>query len=136
MVANLRAPLDAARPGLIRWLRISAPLLTLLVLIQAVFAGRGIAKGSGYDLHGQIGNSTLLVVLIQTALVVAIGLRGQARTLLLGGNLLLLLLVIAQLGLGYGGRDSSTAAALHVPNGVLIFGLTTAVLSLVYRLDR
>jgi hypothetical protein len=32
----------ATRPELIRWLRYSAPLLTLLVLIQAIFAGRGL----------------------------------------------------------------------------------------------
>jgi hypothetical protein len=127
----------ATRPGLIRWLRYSAPLLTLLVLIQAIFAGRGLyINHDSIDLHGQIGNATFLVALIQTALVFAIGLRGQTRTWLLGGSVVLLLLIVAQLGLGYGGRDSTTAASLHVPNGVLIFGLTTAMLSLVYRLER
>jgi hypothetical protein len=139
MTANRVAPsnLSANRPELIRWLRYSAPLLTLLVLIQAIFAGRGLyINHDSIDLHGQIGNATFLVALIQTALVFAIGLRGQMRTWLLGGNALLLLLIVAQLGLGYGGRDSTTAASLHVPNGVLIFGLTTAILSLVYRLER
>ena len=36
----------------------------------------------------------------------------------------LVVLVVVQIGLGYGGRDSGTAASLHVPNGVLIFGLS------------
>ena len=42
----------------------------------------------------------------------------------------LVVLVVAQLGLGYSGRDSAGAAALHVPNGVLIFGITTALVAL------
>jgi hypothetical protein len=39
------------------------------------------------------------------------------------------LLVIGQLGLGYSGRESATALSLHIPNGVLIFGLSIAIVS-------
>jgi hypothetical protein len=42
----------------------------------------------------------------------------------------------AQIGLGYAGRDSGEAAALHLPNGVLIFGIGTFMISLVARARR
>ena len=45
---------------------------------------------------------------------------------------LLAVLVIVQTGLGYGGRDSADVLAIHVPVGVLTFGvasLLTAVAS-------
>jgi hypothetical protein len=39
------------------------------------------------------------------------------------------LLVVAQLGLGYSGRESATAMSFHIPNGVLIFGLSVAIVA-------
>jgi hypothetical protein len=48
-------------------------------------------------------------------------------------------LVIAQIGLGYtatSDNGSAEAAAWHIPNGVLIFGLTITQLSLDTRLRR
>ena len=36
----------------------------------------------------------------------------------------------AQVGLGYVGRDSAEAAAWHIPNGVLAFGLAVHQLTL------
>jgi hypothetical protein len=38
---------------------------------------------------------------------------------------LVTLLVIAQIGLGYTGRTEATAMAWHLPNGVLLMGLST-----------
>lgn len=124
----------AARPMFVQWLRIVAPLVTLLVLIQAFFAGRGMfINTSQLDIHGGIGNATFLVVLVQTVLVFLAGFRGRARTVMVSVSVLMLILVIVQLGLGYSGRDSSQAAAWHVPNGVLIFGLTIGMTSLISR---
>jgi hypothetical protein len=42
-------------------------------------------------------------------------------------------LLLAQTGLGYGGRTSLTAATWHVPLGVAIFGLAVHHLHLVGR---
>jgi len=42
--------------------------------------------------------------------------------------------VVVRIGLGYSVRDSSEAGAWHVPNGVLIFGLSVFLLSLLPRL--
>ncbi|HVB63597.1 MAG TPA: hypothetical protein VNE17_02625 [Nitrolancea sp.] len=125
--------LTSTHPGAYRWLRITAPFVLLLVLIQAVLAGRGLSfGGDAIDIHGMVANLTGLMVLIQVVLAFAAGIRGRFRSLLLGTNVLLLILVIAQFGLGYGGRDNRTAAALHVPNGVLIFGVATVVACLVW----
>ena len=127
------ADLSGTPQGALRWLRITAPIVLLLVFIQAVLAGRGISfGGNAIDIHGMVANLTGLVVLIQVVLAFFAGMQGRVRSMLLGTNVLLLILIIAQFGLGYGGRDSRTAASLHVPNGVLIFGVATVVACIVW----
>jgi hypothetical protein len=126
----------AARPGLVQALRIIAPLLTLVVLVQAVFAGRGLfINSSNIDIHGGLGMVTALLVVVQTALVFTAGFQGRTRAALVGHSLALLALVVVQLALGYSGRESGgQAAAWHVPNGVIIFGLTVSNASYIFRL--
>jgi hypothetical protein len=46
------------------------------------------------------------------------------------------LLMVAQLGLGYMGRRQGWAAAVHIPNGVLIASLLTAVLASTFIAPR
>ncbi len=96
-------------------------LLITAVLIQAVLAGRGwFLDGDVIKIHGYVGNATFL-------LTIALAMLGLAATRSIRVVLPLALLVIlttAQIGLGYAGRDSAAAAAWHVPNGVLIFGLS------------
>jgi hypothetical protein len=126
----------AGRPALIPPLRILAPLIALLVLVQAFLAGRGLflSDVDAIDIHGWLGSAVFLLVVVQVALVLLAGLRGRARMGLLGMSLLLLVLVVAQLGLGYSGREGGQAAAWHIPNGVLIFGITVGNATLTYRL--
>jgi hypothetical protein len=117
----------ANRSNLVKALKIVAVLYTALVLIQAILAGRGWFKD--FDLiktHGRIGDGLFLIVIVQ--LVLAYLVFGPRNTLTIGFAVVMLL-TLAQLGLGYSGRDSSTAASLHVPNGVLIFGLTCVLTS-------
>lgn len=116
------------RPRVLRWLGITAALTVVAILAQAVFAGRGLyINRSEIDVHGGLGNLTLALVIIQAALVIVAGLPGKARLLLPVASLALVALVVAQLALGYAGESSTTAAALHVPNGVLIFGLSAGI---------
>jgi hypothetical protein len=128
------------RPELLRWLRLIAPLTVLLILIQAIFAGRGLfISADELDLHGMIGNLTFLVAIVQLVLVVLVGFSGRLGRQLLVMNAVMVVLLVAQLGLGYSGRDSSTAAAIHVPTGVFIFGLGGAIamlLSMLPSADR
>lgn len=99
-------------------------LLVTMVLIQAVLAGRGwFLDGNVLKVHGYLGNATFLLTIALTMLGLA-----ATRSIRVAAPLaLLVILTTAQIGLGYAGRDSAAAAAWHVPNGVLIFGLSVLV---------
>lgn len=110
--------------------RALAAVAALLILAQAVLAGQWMFAGGRIDVHGWLGNGTFLAVVGLVALAV-LGRRGGT----LGGadlalSALLLLLVVAQLGLGYAGRERAAAASWHIPNGVLLTGVTAAILAL------
>lgn len=117
--------------GLVR----SYPWLTVLtgtaVLLQAILAGRGwFVDYDLIEIHGFVGNVTFLLVIL---LVVGAWLGKQAGVMTnteLILSVALLALTAAQFGLGYGGRDSQTAASLHIPNGILVTGLTSALIAL------
>jgi hypothetical protein len=115
-----------------RWLRWLAGATALLVLVQAVLIGRGFfADAPSLVLrHGETGNLTFLAAIALVVLAFVGWRRGNLGLRPLVVSLLLLVLVVAQLGLGYVGRESGEAAAWHVPNGVLIFGLTVALFGL------
>ena len=134
--ASLPTP-AATRPSLVQALRYVTPLAPLLILIQAFFAGRGLFLDNDLiDVHGVLGNVTLLLVIVQAALVLFAGLRGSTRIPLIVVSVLLVVLVIVQIALGYSGRDGGQAAAWHVPNGVLVFGLSLGVNGLINRYRR
>src|SRR3712207_3719840 len=112
----------------VRWL---SGLTMLLVLIQAVLIGQGLFLGdlSRITVHGWIGNVTFVGVIVLAALS-AIGVRrGELSRPAIGLSVLAALLTIAQIGLGYSGRDGGLPAALHIPNGVLIATLLAALLT-------
>lgn len=121
------APFDAAH--VFRWV---AGVTAVLVLIQAALAGRGwfLNDPDLIDLHGWVGNATFVAAIALAALAYAAHARGALGRLELGLSALLVVLVVAQLGLGYGGRENGDAAAWHIPTGVLIFGVTAALLGL------
>ena len=135
-VAAPEAVEAVARPALLRPLVVIAHVLALAVLVQAALAGRWFVDPDVIRLHGYIGNLSFLLGIVQVALVALIGFRGRQRSALLGTSVLLALLMTAQIGLGYAGRERTAAIAWHVPLGVLIFGLITANISLVLRARR
>jgi Na+/H+ antiporter NhaD/arsenite permease-like protein len=111
--------------GVVRTLlKFNAAILALLIMAQALFAGRGMfIDPDDIEIHAAIGNGTFVVALIQVALVLVAGFRGRRLAIAAGTALSLLALVIVQMALGYTGRDHPNAAAWHVPMGVLIFGI-------------
>lgn len=124
---------STSNPMLVTALKAVAALFAVLILIQAILAGRGWYVD--FDLirvHGYVGNAVFLLSAGLVVLVYLVGLRGP--TLLLSGAIFLL--VFGQVGLGYAGRESAISASLHVPNGVLLFGLTTAVCMLIFDSRR
>jgi uncharacterized membrane protein len=110
-----------------------AVLTGMAVLLQAILAGRGwfmLGSHNLIEVHGVIGNLTFILVLL---LVVGAWLGRQARVMTnteLILSIALVILTAAQLGLGYSGRDSGTAASLHIPNGILVTGLTAALIAI------
>ncbi len=116
------------RPNLVpifRWLTI---LTAGLVLIQALFAGRGLWLNRTFiDYHEMLANVLFIVVVVQLVLAFAIGIPGRLGKRLLGLNAALVLLTLVQTGLGYSGRTELEARAWHIPLGVLIFGLAVIV---------
>jgi hypothetical protein len=107
--------------------RVVVIALPLLVLVQAALAGQHLFEGSDViTLHGILGNASfaLTVAGVPLALVVR---RGDG--LAFGLAVALVALTFAQVGLGYVGRETLSAAAWHIPLGVTIFGLSTFQLS-------
>lgn len=101
--------------------RAAAHVLAGLVLVQAVIAGRSDRLFGSWDIaaHERLGNVVFLVALV--GLVLAVVARQSRASIPVAAALLVL--VTAQVGLGYAGRSTAEAAAWHIPNGVAIFGL-------------
>lgn len=104
----------------------SVYLLAVLILIQAMLAGRSLFGSWSITVHGVLGNITYTVALASVAVVVA----RRAGTAAVTAALALAVLLTAQIGLGYIGRESAEAAAWHIPNGVLAFGLAVYQITL------
>jgi heme A synthase len=119
----------------VRWL---AAITAVLVLIQAALIGQVIGLGdlAKQTLHGTLGSVTFVAALILTALAFLAMRRAEASSAILILAIVVTLLLVVQLGLGYMGRRDGLAAALHVPNGVLIAGLLCALLTATFAAPR
>lgn len=130
-IRDTSGPVVGTGAGVARGYRVAVLATAVLVFAQALLAGRGWFVDLGLiRVHGWVGNATFLAAVVQLALAYLAWRRGTLSAVEVGLGGLLLLLVVAQFGLGYGGRESAAAASLHVPNGVLIFGITAALLAL------
>lgn len=112
----------ASRTKLLNGYRALAGLLAILVLVQAWMAGNSQTLGYGdQDIvtHGIVGNISYLVAVAALVLTLV----ARANKAAVGVAVAIVVLMTIQIGLGYTGRDSNTAAAWHIPNGVAIFGL-------------
>lgn len=108
-----------SRPAELRPFQAAAATLAVLVLVQAALAGQFLTGEGGLGTHRLIGEALGLVAL--AVAVAGYRLRTVDRDRWWLG-VALVVLVVAQTGLGFAGRDSTTAAALHVPLGVATFG--------------
>jgi hypothetical protein len=126
-----------ARPGLLPILKGVAGLFAMLVLAQAALAGNGwFLNRDLIDVHGLVGGALVVAAAVQAVLVFLVGASADVRGQLRFVAASILVLVAAQYVLGFAGRESGQAAAWHVPNGVLIFGLSTVNAAMVVRLGR
>jgi|DewCreStandDraft_5_1066085.scaffolds.fasta_scaffold00789_1 uncharacterized membrane protein len=131
-------PDQPARPAALRAFTGLIIVMAVLVLVQAALAGRFLNDTAENlrALHGTLGNLVFLLAIVQLVLVLMAGVHGRTRAALLSMSVTLLVLVAAQVGLGYAGREQALPAALHIPNGVLIFGLLMSNISLGLRARR
>jgi hypothetical protein len=124
----------AASRGLVSAFKGVAHLATALVLLQALLAGFFISgeEPDTEDIHEMVAN--LLFLVVAAELVLALLLRESVRYNLVVQVGLLLALVVVQIGLGYGASDgeNSFPVALHIPLGVLLFGLATLISALTF----
>ena len=106
-------------------------LTAVLVLVQALLAGRFLYIDPDLlDAHEIIANLVFLSVVAQAILAYLAMSRRMATRADLIAAIVLVVLVTAQIGLGYAGEDGGEAAALHVANGVLLFGVSIVALML------
>ena len=105
-----------------------AAVVAVLVLTQAVLAGRALFGSWSITVHGVVGNVTFALA-AALAVVAAVARAGRHAVAV---AVALAIVLTAQVGLGYAGRDSIEAAAWHIPNGVLAFGLAAHQLTLAW----
>ncbi|WP_436795864.1 hypothetical protein [Actinospongicola halichondriae] len=100
--------------------QICAGLTLALVFLLAILAGRFLFLGNLIiETHGYIGNGVFILALVNLGLALAD--KADGGELAVAG--MIALLTFTQIGLGYVGRDTADAAAIHIPNGVLLMGL-------------
>lgn len=106
----------------VRWL---SALTAVLVLVQAVLIGQALYVNgmSTLALHGWLGSGSFLVAVVLTGMAFLSYRRGEVSSSAIALGALIVVLMVAQIGLGYSGRQGGWPAALHIPNGVLIAGL-------------
>lgn len=104
-------------------------LNVVMVLIMAILGGRFFVSPDIIDIHGYIGNFVFMLVLGFAALLYMSKPGGPLGKVLLGLTALSVVLVIGQIGLGYSSRESVRALTFHIPVGVLIFGISAAILA-------
>lgn len=121
----------APRPATATARRLVVWALPALVLVQAALAGQFLFEASDViTVHGIIGNVTFALTVLGVGLVLA---AARDDGVAFGVAVALVALTFAQVGLGYVGRETTAAAAWHIPLGVTIFGLSTFQVGLLRR---
>jgi hypothetical protein len=115
--------MTADKGGPVWWYRWVSILTAILLVVQPLLAGQFLYNGKNdlVDIHEMLGNIIFLTAAGQ--LVLAFLARRTYGVGLVGHNAGLSVLIVAQIGLGYSGRDNDDSLAYHIPLGVLLFGM-------------
>ena len=123
---------------LLPWMRWLSLATVVIVLVQAALAGQWMFQGKVNLIftHGWMGSTAWLLVIV-IGLMAAYAMWKQHW----GGaelwfSVALGLLMTAQLGMGYMGREMAVAAAWHIPNGVLIVAVAMALTTFTWLRGR
>lgn len=104
--------------------RVGAASLVVVVVIQAVIAGQHLFGDWGIGVHAGLGNAAFTIAVLVAAIAVF---KLKNKALIVVG-IAMVILLSAQIGLGYSAREAEGAAAIHIPLGVATLG------ALVYQL--
>gem|GEM_PF-1435571 len=109
------------------WCRGLSAAILLLVLVQAVLAGQFLYAGSGALSIHRVVAELLPLVSLSLLMVLWMELRNgnSMRKSVVAVSVAVFVLIVIQTGLGFVGRSTPGAAAIHIPLGVVIFGLAT-----------
>ncbi len=132
---NAEPRTSASNSGLLtgyKWLTI---ITALGILVQAILVSQGMfaSHSNLIDGHAQFGNLVFLLVVIQTLLAFMIARSHAVSSTVVIVNVLQLILIFAQIGLGYASRKDTSLIAWHIPNGVLLMGTCTALAVLAWN---
>jgi hypothetical protein len=112
------------QPRVLTWTQWCSAGLAAAVLLQAVLAGQFITSRPGLlDLHRVLAEAIPIAAIAMVALTWRLRELGSAGRRMLLLSVLSLVAIVIQTGLGFAGRSSPTAVAIHVPVGVALFGL-------------
>lgn len=110
----------------LRWLATS---LSALVVVMALLVGQGLFGGSPGRItdHGYLGNLVFIVGVAQLAFAFLGFQKGLVSRGMLLTAALILLMIFAQIGLGYAGHRSGAkdATVIHFGLGVLLMGASS-----------
>ena len=119
-----------------RWL---TALFAVLVIVQAFLGTRGyFAAPDLVTVHEMLANAMFLLAVGQAVLAWLLYRQNLLGMPALALNGVLVLLTIAQIGLGYSaaaGDNFGSLISLHVPNGVLMMGVSTVLAASAWLLD-
>lgn len=131
-------PVTTSRSRLVvtyNWLTV---VIAFAVLLQAVLAGQGMfnSKPDLINGHATVGDILALVTIFTAGLTVYLRKLGLLSAGTVIRNLVTAVLMVVQLMIGYATRHGANAIAWHIPNGVLLMGLTTANMILAWFSPR
>lgn len=121
-----------------RWLVV---VLAVLMVITAALAGNGIFRSSTDPWlitgHQHLGNFIFLLVVVHVAISYALYSQGKLRGGVFITSLALLLLTIAQSGLGYATRNNMVdIVGWHIALGVLLTAVIAALATQLWSTRR
>lgn len=111
-----------------QWL---AVLMFVLLAVQPALGGwLTFRNREVIDIHAIVANTMYLIGVLLVILAMVAGFT--RKTTLAGWSILLLVMLTAQMGLGYGAREERGLAAFHIPLGVFSFGVGLILVLLAY----
>jgi hypothetical protein len=112
----------------------TSALLTIGLVVQAYLGSSGMLqiRPNLVTAHEMIGNIAFLLAVAQVVIAFTGMQKGVLSRNLVISSALVVILVIAQLGLGYSGRENLDIRVWHIANGVLLMGACTWTAALAF----